>query len=197
MLEIAADEVAVLLEEAAESAGLVREVGLTLRAGPADPVRVRRRGMRYDIDDMGGAVAVAGRPPGWREAAERAVAELGWNVSRDGVVFVQAVEGRDIDSLVRRTGETSAAVLEALLALQDSSAHAHKHLCGAYVHEGRTTHLRAGPPGPALERGGELVEPDRARGERAPVDVAGASSSSARSTSAGVWWNAPRTSSSS
>ena len=68
---------------------------------------------------MGGAVEVAGRPPGWREAAERVVAERGWNVNRDGVVFVQAVEGRDIDALVRRTGEASAAVLDALLALQD------------------------------------------------------------------------------
>jgi hypothetical protein len=80
---------------------------------------VRRRGVRYDIDDMGGAVAVAGRPPGWLEAAERAVEALGWNINRDGIVFMQAVEGRDIDALVRRTGEASAAVLEALLALED------------------------------------------------------------------------------
>ena len=119
MLEIASDELAVLLEEAAERAGLVRDVGLSYVPGRPVYVRVRRRGTRYDIDDTGGAVAVAGRPPGWREAAERVVAELGWNVSRDGVVFVQAVEGRDIDSLVRRTGEASAAVLDALLALQD------------------------------------------------------------------------------
>jgi hypothetical protein len=40
-------------------------------------------------------------------------------VNRSGVVSVQAVEGRDIDALVRRTGEASAAVLEALFALDD------------------------------------------------------------------------------
>jgi hypothetical protein len=80
---------------------------------------VRRRGVRYDIDDMGGAVAFAGKPPGWLEAAERVVETLGWNVNRNGVVFVQAVEGRDIDALVRRTGEASAAVLEALFALEE------------------------------------------------------------------------------
>jgi ankyrin repeat protein len=119
MLEISADEVAVLLEEAAERNGLVRDVGMTYVPGRPINVRVRRRGTRYDIDDVGGAVAVAGRPPGWREAAERVVAELGWNVNRDGVVFVQAVEGRDIEVLVRRTGEASAAVLDAVLALED------------------------------------------------------------------------------
>ena len=119
MLEIASDEVAVLLEEAAERSGLVREVGLTYVTGRPVYVRVRRRGTRYDIDDRGGAVEIAGRPPGWLEAAERVVAELGWNVNRDGVVFVQAVEGRDIESLVRRTGEASAAVLDALLALEE------------------------------------------------------------------------------
>jgi predicted nucleic acid-binding protein len=64
-------------------------------------------------------VAIAGRPPGWLEAAERVVAELGWNVNRSGVVSVQVVEGRDIDALVRRTGEASAAVLEALFALEE------------------------------------------------------------------------------
>ena len=80
---------------------------------------VRRRGVRYDIDDMGRAVAFAGRPPGWLEATERVVEELGWNVNRAGVVFVQAVEGRDMDALVRRTGEASAAVLEALFALEE------------------------------------------------------------------------------
>jgi ankyrin repeat protein len=119
MLEIASNEVAVLLEEAAERNGLVRDTGMTYVPGRSIYVRVRRRGIRYDIDDVGGAVEIAGRPDGWREAAERVVAERGWNVNRDGVVFVQAVEGRDIDSLVRRTGEASAAVLDALLALQD------------------------------------------------------------------------------
>jgi hypothetical protein len=119
MLEVAADEVAVLLEEAAARSGIVRDTGLSYAPGRPIRVSVRRRGVRYDIDDMGGAVAVAGRPPAWLEAAERVVAELGWNVNRKGVVFVQVVEGRDIDDLVRRTGEASAAVMEALFALED------------------------------------------------------------------------------
>jgi hypothetical protein len=97
----------------------VREMGLSYAPGRPIRVRVRRRGVRYDISDMGGAVAFAGRPPGWLVAAERVVETLGWNINRKGVVFVQAVEGRDIDALVRRTGEASAAVLEALFALED------------------------------------------------------------------------------
>ena len=97
----------------------LRYTGLSYAPGRPIRVSVRRRGVRYDIDDMGGTVAFAGKPPGWLEAAERVVEALGWNVNRRGVVFVQAVEGRDIDSLVRRTGEASAAVLEALFALEE------------------------------------------------------------------------------
>ncbi len=119
MIEVAGDELAVLLEEAASRSGVVRETGLNYAPGRPIRVSVRSRGVRYDIDDMGRAVAFAGRPPGWLEAAERAVRALGWNVKRDGVVFVQAVEGRDIDDLVRGTGEASAAVLEALFALEE------------------------------------------------------------------------------
>jgi ankyrin repeat protein len=119
MAEVAAHEVAVLLEEAAARSGIVRDTGLTYAPGRPILVSMRRRGVRYDIDDMGGAVAVAGRPQGWLEAAERVVAELGWNVNRKGVVFVQVVEGRDIDALVQRTGEASAAVMEALFALEE------------------------------------------------------------------------------
>jgi hypothetical protein len=95
------------------------ETGLSYVPGRPVRVSVRRRGIRYDIDDMGGAIAVAGRPPGWREVAERTVAELGWNVNRDGVVFVQVAEGSDIAALVTRTGEASAAVLDTLLELEE------------------------------------------------------------------------------
>jgi ankyrin repeat protein len=119
MLHVAADELGVLLEEAAARSGIVRETGLSYAPGQPIRVSVRRRGGRYDIDDMGRAVAFAGRPDGWLEAAERVVADLGWNVNRSGIVFVQAVEGRDIDALVRGTGEASAAVLEALFALEE------------------------------------------------------------------------------
>ena len=84
---------------------------------PGRPVRisVRRPWHRYDIDDMGAAVALSGRPPGWRATAERAARELDWNVNRDGVVFMQTLEGRDLDWFVRRTAEVSLAALGAIL----------------------------------------------------------------------------------
>jgi hypothetical protein len=108
-----------LITATEHTATTVRETGLAYLPGRPVRVSVRRRGNRYDIDDMGAAVAIAGRPPGWLEVAERVVAELGWNVNRTGVVFVQVVEGRDIDALVRRTGAASVAVLDALLELQE------------------------------------------------------------------------------
>jgi hypothetical protein len=119
MPEVASDEVAVLLEEAAERHGLVRWTGMQYAPERPVRVRVRRRGHRYDIDDLGAAVDLSGRPRGWPAAAERVVRARGWNVSREGVVSVHAVEGRDIDALVVRTGEASAAVFEALLELED------------------------------------------------------------------------------
>jgi hypothetical protein len=93
-----------------------------LRYGPGEPVRIRirRRGRRYDLDDLGEAVRLAGKAPGWREAAERAVEPM--NVSRSGVVLVAAVEGsfpdRDIESLARRLGASSRAVYDALVELE-------------------------------------------------------------------------------
>ena len=119
MAAVAADEVAVLLEEAAARHGLVRSTKRSYARGRPVRVGVRERGGRVELDDVGGAVAIAGRPPGWREAAERTVAELGWNVTRDGVVGVLVTADRDIDALVRRTAEASLAVRDAILALED------------------------------------------------------------------------------
>ena len=82
-------------------------------------VRVRCRGGRCEIDARGWAVAAAGRPPGWRDAAERTVAEIGWNVARTGVVFVVAAADRDIGDLVRRTADAALAVRDAILALEE------------------------------------------------------------------------------
>lgn len=101
-----------------ERAGVLRVTGLSYMPGRPVRISVRRRERRYDIDDTGGAVAIAGQPPGWREVAERVVNAVGWNVTRDGVVFVQAVEGRDIDALVQRTAEISVAVLDAVLDME-------------------------------------------------------------------------------
>lgn len=96
------------------------ETGLSY--GPGEPVRIRirRRGPRYDLDDLGDAVRLAGKAQGWLELAERAVEPM--NVSRKGVVFVPAVEGsfpdRDIEALARRLGESARAVYDALVDLE-------------------------------------------------------------------------------
>jgi hypothetical protein len=102
-----------------DSSPSLHDTGLEYLPGRPVRVRVRHRAHRYDIDDMGEAVAIAGRPPGWLAATRQVVDPLGWNVNRHGIVFVPAVEGRDIGRLVRRTGEASAAVLDALLSLDE------------------------------------------------------------------------------
>src|SRR3954454_2685926 len=100
----------------------MRVTGLSYSDGDAVVVRVRKRGRRYDIDDGGAAVArarAAGTTPRWLEVAERVVAEDALNVNRRGVVFVGAVEGRDIDGLARGVAATSRAVESELLAADD------------------------------------------------------------------------------
>jgi hypothetical protein len=112
MAEIAADDVAVLLEEVEPRDERVYETGPV-------PVRVHCRGGRCEIDDRGWAVQAAGRPPGWLEAAERTVAELGWNVARTGAVSVTVAADRDVEDLVRRTADAALAVRDAILALEE------------------------------------------------------------------------------
>jgi hypothetical protein len=82
-------------------------------------VRVRKRGHRYLLDDLAGAVRSAGAPPGWAAVAEGVVAERGLNVDRRGRVFVPAVEGRDLDALLSKVAEASYAVHTALLELEE------------------------------------------------------------------------------
>ena len=88
-----------------------------LRYGDGEPVEVlvRKRLHRYTLSDRGRGIAKAGRPPGWREAAERAVEPM--NLDRQGVVFVPTVAGRDLDELVVRLADASRAVHEAVLVL--------------------------------------------------------------------------------
>jgi photosystem II stability/assembly factor-like uncharacterized protein len=105
----------------------VTEIDVTERVvepGPAygdgEPVliRIRKRGHRYDIDDDGAAWTKAGASGRVAlDAAERVVAEEGFNVNRRGVVFVPAVEGRDIARLAERLAECSLAVYAELLEL--------------------------------------------------------------------------------
>jgi hypothetical protein len=88
--------------------------------GDGEPVRIRirRRGHRYDLDDDGAAWAKAGASGrAALEAAEQVVVQEGFNVNRTGVVFVPAVEGRDIDALATRLADCSLAVYSELLEL--------------------------------------------------------------------------------
>jgi len=89
------------------------------RYTPGRPVRVliRKRGPRYDLDDRGEAVRLAGAPDGWLVAAQRAVESESLNVNRRGVVFVPGVEGRDLVRLACRVADASLAVHAALLEL--------------------------------------------------------------------------------
>jgi ankyrin repeat protein len=127
VIEIAADDVAVLLEEASplsaaragwgERGEIELDTGLVYARGKPVRVHVRKRGTRYELDDLGGALAAAAEPEGWMPVAERVVERFGLNVNRPGRVFVTSHEGRDLDRLVRLVAETSVAVYAALLEL--------------------------------------------------------------------------------
>ena len=123
-----------LRENVAEAADIT--VDTDLRYTPGDPVRVRirHRDHRYDIDDDGAAVRLAGKPPGWLVRAERLVALEGMNVNRRGVVSVPAVEGRDTGALAAKIARCSHAVYCALLDLTDEYR--------PRVTTGRPRHLR-------------------------------------------------------
>jgi hypothetical protein len=84
----------------------------------AFPISIRKRGHWYHLDDRGEAVARArsvGATGDWLGIAEPVVAQEGFNVNRRGVVFVSAVEGRDLASFAERLGECAARVHAALL----------------------------------------------------------------------------------
>ena len=92
-----------------------------LKYGPDDPVSVRvvRRGHRISVTDDGAATKKAGRPQGWREAAEL-VAELDVNISQRGVISLPVVPvGPGEQKIVGRIGEASLCLYEAILELQD------------------------------------------------------------------------------
>jgi hypothetical protein len=111
------------LAEASENWGERGEarIGTGLRFGDGEEVEilVRKRGRRYDLSDEGAAVRKADvKGSAWLEVAERVVAAEGMNVNRKGVVFVPAVEGRDLASLTVRLAETVVAVYDELLGLE-------------------------------------------------------------------------------
>jgi hypothetical protein len=95
-------------------------VATTLEYLPGEPVtvRVRKRGIRYDISDDGRALALAGKPRGWHAVVERLCTEQGMNVARDGRVWVLVSQGRDLDDLAAQIAELSAEVYDAVLDLE-------------------------------------------------------------------------------
>ena len=92
-----------------------------LRYLPDVPVRVavRRRGNKYDIDDGGEAVRLAGRPREWLAGAKDIVDADALNVNRAGVVFVSTFREDWVEPLAQRIGAASKAVYDALLELDD------------------------------------------------------------------------------
>jgi hypothetical protein len=104
---------------AVEGERIERSIDSAREYAPGDPVLVRvvQRGGRYLVTDDGAAVERAGRPGGWRDAAQRPVDEDSLNLSRSGAVFVAVSGGCAIDSLVERVAAVSLAVYEEILDL--------------------------------------------------------------------------------
>jgi hypothetical protein len=114
MTESLNDRAAAIGERGATSA----DSGLSYVPDEPVTVLVRKRINRYEVSDDGRAIALAGRPPGWRAAAQRVVDDAELNLARDGRVFVPAVAGRDLDALAARVAEVSANVYDAVLDLE-------------------------------------------------------------------------------
>jgi hypothetical protein len=86
---------------------------------PGDPVTLRITQRRFVyVSDEGGAGARAGRPPGWREVADRLSDELVVNVSRSGTVSLPVVRrGPGFEAIVERVADASLALYQELLEL--------------------------------------------------------------------------------
>jgi len=85
-------------------------------------VQASKREGRYRFSDEGGAIERAGRPGGWEETARRLETEYVVNVSRNGVVWLPAVERRHrtwLTTIAERIAEASAAFYGELLELDD------------------------------------------------------------------------------
>ena len=93
-----------------------------LEYGPGDPVRVRvlRREHRTSVTDGGAAIGKAGRPPRWREAAQRVNSEWDVNISQSGVISLPVVAlGPCEERVVRRIAEAALGLYQELLDLEE------------------------------------------------------------------------------
>ena len=105
-----------------ERGEVVLDSGLTYGGEAPVLVHASKREGRYRFSDEGRAIERAGRPAGWREAAQRLRAEYVVNVSRNGVVWLPAVERRHrtwLTTIAERIAEASAAFYGELLELDD------------------------------------------------------------------------------
>ncbi len=98
-------ELEVLRTSSDEYGDGVLDTGLSYVPGHPVRIHVRKRGTRYDLTDDAEAVNLAGRPAGWLATVSDAVAEMGMNVNRRGVVFVTGFERRDLADLAMRLAE--------------------------------------------------------------------------------------------
>jgi hypothetical protein len=103
--------------EQVERGEVVVDSGLDYADGEPVRVLVRKRLYRYTLSDRGRAIEKSGTPPGWREAAERAVEPM--NVDRQGNVVVPTVAGPHLTRFVERLADASRAVHEAVIVLVD------------------------------------------------------------------------------
>jgi hypothetical protein len=96
------------------------DAGIAYVEGDPVRVRIRKRGRNLQLDDEAGAVARAGKPPGWFDLAREIVEEEYWlNVKRNGLVFLPAFDrGRDLAPLVVRVADASVALYQELLELE-------------------------------------------------------------------------------
>lgn len=90
------------------------KTGLSYGSDEPVVVHVRKRDGRYDVDDDGAAVRLAGEPEGWEEVAAGLVTAHGLDINPKGVVFVPAVEDRDLDALTLSVADTSVSLFSAL-----------------------------------------------------------------------------------
>jgi len=119
-LEDAQGAVAAGSPRQAAGAETVIDSGLWYR--PGDPVRLRavRREQRLSVADDGAAINKAGRPPHWRDIADRLERDLIVNVSRRGVVWLPVVAaGPGFETVIGRIAEASVDFYQSLLELHD------------------------------------------------------------------------------
>lgn len=102
--------------EAARRAEAIVDTGLAYRPGEPVRLRVRRRERRITVSDAGAALALAGRPAGWRAVAAQLERALDVNVSGTGAVWLPVVSaGPPLPVVEQRIAAASLAFYQDLL----------------------------------------------------------------------------------